>query len=229
MSETAVSEAMAPSVDPGEVPPVDIRGLVDNVTANRLYGWVYDASKPGERLQVELRVAGETVVSTIADLPRPDLAKNGVGDGCHAFEFALTPELRKRRSELSVVACNALGQVFPVAVRMRVPEQDTGNRLLELVVEQRRLSTSIETLDERIRQLPDTEQYQQTVSRQIELLERLAALELWLARLDRHLAERSETAPPKRSAVDVTQLILFLLLGGALLVAIGTGFILRAG
>ena len=57
-----------------------LRGLVDNATADRLYGWVWNASTPRERVMVELRLGNELVFRTAADLARPDLAKAGIGD-----------------------------------------------------------------------------------------------------------------------------------------------------
>ena len=58
----------------------------------------------------------------MADLARPDLADNGIGDGCHAFEFPLRPEWIERRGELSAVVRCEDGAEVPVAVRIRRPD-----------------------------------------------------------------------------------------------------------
>ena len=95
--------AAAKPTPPVAVARPAIRALIDNATADRLYGWAWNASEPDKRLTIELRLADKAVASTTADLARPDLADNGIGDGCHAFEFPLRPEWIERRGELSAV------------------------------------------------------------------------------------------------------------------------------
>src|SRR3712207_4385134 len=94
--------------------PSDVHGLIGNPTVDRLYVWAWDAANPGHRVKVELRLAGEVVANTIADFVRPDLAKNGVGDGCHAFEFPLVQGWVERRAELTAVALGGDGTEFPI-------------------------------------------------------------------------------------------------------------------
>ena len=96
-----------------------VQAVIDNATADRLYGWAWDPAAPGRRLAVALRLGAATVATATADLARPDLAGNGVGDGCHAFEFPLLPEWIERRAELAAVVLRADGTEAPVAVRIR--------------------------------------------------------------------------------------------------------------
>ena len=91
----------------GSAPAPQVKGLVDNATEDRLYGWVFDAARPGHRLGVELRLGGERLARGTADLARPDLAQNGIGDGCHAFEFEVSPDEMGHLAEFSVVALTA--------------------------------------------------------------------------------------------------------------------------
>ncbi len=207
----------------------DIRGLLDNATTDRLYGWAFDAAHPGARLQVELRVAGSTVATTIADLPRPDLAQNGIGDGCHAFEFPLTQDLLERRAELSLAVIGGDGRELPIPVRLHMPEPDLPSTVRSLAGEQRRLREATQALGKQLEQLPDYSLLQQAITQQAELGERLGALELWLARLDRRLAELPESTPPRQSRLDPWQFGLFAVLLLALLAALGATFALRAG
>src|SRR3712207_3058290 len=130
-------EAAAGAADPPPASPPRsaIRALIDNATADRLYGWAWNAAEPDQRLTIELRLADKTVASTTADLARPDLAGNGVGDGCHAFEFALRPEWIERRGELSAVVRCEDGAEVPVAVRVRRPDDAQVSTQLQRAVE----------------------------------------------------------------------------------------------
>lgn len=174
--------------------PSEVRGLVDNATAERLYGWAWDAAHPARRLRVELRLAGEAVASAVADQPRPDLAGNGVGDGRHAFEFPLDPAWLERRGELSVVAFGADGAEAPIAMRIRRAEDAQAAAQLrraveELAEEQRDLRAGLALLRERAAALPEAAAVAAIGAAQEELARKVQALELWLTRLDGRLGE----------------------------------------
>ncbi len=177
---------------PPAPPPSDVRGLIDNATSDRLFGWAWDASSPGRRLKVELRLAGEIVANTIADFARPDLAKNGVGDGCHAFEFPLIPDWAERRAELTAVALGADGSEFPIAVRVR--RQDDAQvatqmqRVVEgMVADQQQIRREFSDLRERAAQLPDAAAVDGIAKAGQEMQQRLDSLEIWITRLDGRL------------------------------------------
>ncbi len=206
----------------------EVRGLVDNASQDRLYGWVFDAALVGHRFPVELRLDGRRLAVTMADLPRADLAKNGIGDGNHAFEFAVTREQMARQAEFSVVAKTANGQEVALPIRIHQPQPPRGvvvqapvARLPamrdEVVALAQRVATlpdaaaiqalldqnaravealraGLKELDQRLATLPDAELMQRAVVQQDRLAERMNALEVWLDRLDRRLAE-APTAP----------------------------------
>jgi hypothetical protein len=177
-----------------EVPASDVRGLVDNATTDRLFGWAWDAAYPGRRLKVELRLAGEVMANTIADFVRPDLAKNGVGDGCHAFEFPLTPDWYERRTDLTIVAFGVDGTEFPIAMRVRRPDdtQVTGQlqRMIENVMtDQQQIRAEFATLREQAAQLPRLAEVQAIDTAQQELNRKVENLEVWMTRLDARLGE----------------------------------------
>ena len=52
-ADALLSEAPAAPVPATAVEPSDVRGLIDNATADRLYGWAWDAAHPGYRVKVE--------------------------------------------------------------------------------------------------------------------------------------------------------------------------------
>lgn len=171
--------AAAKQVSPTVARP-GIRALIDNATADRLYGWAWNSAEPDQRLVVELRLADETVAATTADLARPDLAGNGIGDGCHAFEFALKREWIARRGELSAVVRCEDGSEVPVAVRVRRPDDAQVSTRLQRAVEG--LAAEQAALRKELESRPDAA---------AALEGRLHQLELWVARLDARLGEGS--------------------------------------
>ena len=161
-----------------------IRALIDNATADRLYGWAWNSAEPDQRLAVELRLADETVATTTADLARPDLAGNGIGDGCHAFEFALKREWIARRGELSAVVRCEDGAEVPVAVRVRRPDDAQVSTRLQRAVEG--LAAEQAALRKELDARPGAA---------AALEARLHQLELWVARLDARLGEGADARP----------------------------------
>jgi len=184
-------------------PVSEVRGLIDNATPDRLYGWAWDAMHPGTRLQVELRLAGEVMARTIADFPRPDLAKNGIGDGKHAFEFALIPDWVDRHRELTVAAFGVDGSEFPIAVRIRrLDDTQVATQLQKLVetamAEQQSMRDDFAALREQAAALPQASAVAAMTASQADLGEKVRALEIWLARLDGKLSENQR--PPEPAA-----------------------------
>ena len=138
--------------DPGRTS--DVRGVIDNATPDRLYGWAWDYGHPEHRVPVALRIAGETLAEAVADGARPDLAKAGIGDGCHAFELPLRPEWRDRLADLAVVAFGGDGREFPIAVRLprqaRPPATRCSGPWKASIAEQRDLRRELVALRERL-------------------------------------------------------------------------------
>ncbi|MCO6417181.1 hypothetical protein JYK14_13555 [Siccirubricoccus sp. KC 17139] len=205
----------------------DVRGMVDNATADRIYGWAWDAAYPGYRVPVELRLAGEVVASTVADFARPDLAANGIGDGCHAFEFPLTAEWFERRGELSLTGLGADGRSYPVTIRLRRPDDTQVATQLQRAVEamaaeQKEIRAEHAALRARAETLPEVEAVAAIARDNTALHKRLDELELWIARLDSRLADAA--APEKAAAagghLDPWQAALIALLASAVSAAL---------
>lgn len=66
-----------------------LRGHIDAVEGARIFGWAWDPAKPQHRVEVKIFAADRLLATTIADKPRIDLRRNGVGDGAHAFDLEL--------------------------------------------------------------------------------------------------------------------------------------------
>jgi hypothetical protein len=187
--QTRPAQAATTAAKPRSPKPPNrgIQALIDNATADRLYGWAWNPAAPEQRLTIELRLGETTVAGTMADLARPDLADNGIGDGCHAFEFPLRPEWIERRAELSaVVRCEDGGEA-PVAVRIRRPDDAQVATHLQRAVE--RLAAEQAELRRDVSTRPNPADG---------LRERLDQLELWVARLDARLGDGA--ASPAKAA-----------------------------
>ncbi|WP_149537633.1 hypothetical protein [Siccirubricoccus phaeus] len=199
----------------------DVRGMVDNATPDRLYGWAWDAAYPGYRVPVELRLAGEVVATAVADFARPDLAANGIGDGCHAFEFALTGEWFDRRGELSLTGLGADGKSYPVMIRLRRPDDAQVATQLQRAVEamtaeQKQIRAEHAALRARAETLPEAEAVAAIARDNASLHKRLDELEMWLARLDMRLADHAAPAKAAEGGhLDPWQAVLIALLASA--------------
>jgi hypothetical protein len=207
------TEQMTEAAAPGRTS--DVRGVIDNVTPDRLYGWAWDFGHPAHRVRVLLRIAGETLAEARADGARPDLAKAGIGDGCHAFELPLRPEWRDRLAELAVVAFGEDGREYPIAVRLPRPAAPPANPIQRtmdgVIAEQRDQRRELVALRE---QQAGRQSEQPAEVPAIEALQaRVQQLELWLTRLDARLAELTLSAPPAAAGgIDPWQAVLYALL-----------------
>lgn len=69
----------------------ELFGTVDLRTSTRIWGWVWNAADPGERVHVCVRTKSQILAVGIANLYRPDLEQAGIGDGRHAFDLVFPP------------------------------------------------------------------------------------------------------------------------------------------
>jgi hypothetical protein len=207
----------------------DIQGLVDGGSAAFLRGWARNATDPGDKLIVELRLANAVVATTRADKERADLVKHAVGDGRYAFDFQIEPEWSRRYAELTVVARAADGTEQPLPMRIRRPDIDpTGNlsKVLEATsMMHRQILEEVRVVGARAEAV--------STSRE-EMIRNLATqvdtLAIWLARLDERLSAlpKAEQAPAGRRRLDVWQVVLAGLLGGMLVAAAGGTYLVLA-
>src|SRR5690606_23796450 len=106
MSMTAAepTREQAVQADQNRPNPPQIQGRVDAIENDRIYGWVWDAANTGDRLAVQVLVDGRRVATVVADRPRIDLRRNGIGDGAYSFDIPLPPEARASPDGVTVVA-----------------------------------------------------------------------------------------------------------------------------
>jgi hypothetical protein len=72
-----------------EPPRPVVAGRLVRLGPRAFAGHAFDPRDPARKLVVELLVDGIAVAAARADLYDPDLARDGMGDGCHAFAFTL--------------------------------------------------------------------------------------------------------------------------------------------
>lgn len=72
---------------------LEIAGHLDDVRHGAVRGWVWSPGSPEARLLVDIFVHGRFAGQCLASLARPDLTEAGIGDGCHAYQLNLAPDL----------------------------------------------------------------------------------------------------------------------------------------
>lgn len=97
-----------------------MKGRVDAIEEGRLFGWAFDPSVPTERLLIRVLLDDKPIAEAVAEKDRPDLKRNGIGDGKHAFEVMLPQFAAARAGDLVVVAANEAG----IEQKLRVPRPD---------------------------------------------------------------------------------------------------------
>jgi len=71
--------------------PSEYLGYLDSSNAGCVSGWVWDRSRPRQRVVVDVYAAGTRLGSARADLFRADLLASSIGDGRYGFSFAMPP------------------------------------------------------------------------------------------------------------------------------------------
>jgi hypothetical protein len=207
MSEAAAIDPPGEAHGLAHVPaPAAVRGLVDNAAGSTIYGWAWDAANPEARLGMELRLGEAIVARAIADRPRADLAKAGIGDGEHAFEFPLTPDLLDCGAQLAVLAIAPDGSAVPISVQIRRPAPPEvlpaplHQAVTALLASEHATRVQLDELARRLSGLPGAGLQAELAAGQAALAERLEQLELQLARLELLFAAPPATAEPPRGA-----------------------------
>ena len=89
----------------------DLRGSVDLRSPTCVYGWVWDACDPSQRIRVVAKSEEREIAAAVADDYRSDLQAAAIGDGRYGFilEFARTDP------DLVCVEVAGLGIAIPIA------------------------------------------------------------------------------------------------------------------
>jgi hypothetical protein len=202
-----------------------IQGRLDAIEGRRVFGWVWDESRPAERLLIRILLDGRMVASATADLPRVDLRRAGIGDGGHAFEVELPEAVADVADSLTVVAVQpATGE----EVILRSPSQDERvveaaisaplNRVLdrlELLIEaqrrsqllQREAAETLRTTSKKIGEIVGQEDgigaaLDLVRTNQTELTERISGIEVFHLRFDKILATFEKRIDELTTAAD---------------------------
>lgn len=199
------------------VPNCHIVGYIEAVTTTHLHGWAWAPQAPGETVSLELRLDDLIVASGLADQPRDDLARNGIGDGRHAFSFAVPSELAARAEELRVHA--RLGDGPFVLLGTPPPPENIAERLERLQQMVGAIGNSQRVIHRSLQQLliraEEAKVTDGATSPSRRLAEQIESIEAFLMRIDKRTnaiapdpTERSLKHPREHAAVVAGSLVL---------------------
>ena len=121
----ALCAALQPLQRPAVPAQAAVRCHFDGAIDGQAHGWVYDPAQPGKAFMVEVLHQGEVVARGMADLYRDDLARNGIGDGCHHFKLNLSYTLfdgQPHALSVRVVELGAAGVCPPVTCTLEASQ-----------------------------------------------------------------------------------------------------------
>ncbi|MCV9961836.1 hypothetical protein OIU34_07960 [Pararhizobium sp. BT-229] len=206
-----------------------MNGRVDAIDMGRIFGWAFDPMAPDQRLVIRVLLDGKVIAEAVADRNRPDLRRNGIGDGKHAFEIALPDPIQSRTKDIVVVARNGSGS--EQALRVPQPDEQAAEALIAaplakvldkldlLMAAQRQLQVSQRSLQRPSEIDPDTTETPglTDVSNAVESLrvdigQRLNDLDVHLMRMDGVVAgmETNLNTLRKRANGELKPLLLLL-------------------
>ncbi|MBW9064340.1 hypothetical protein JNB71_13515 [Rhizobium herbae] len=208
-----------------------MNGRVDAIDMGRIFGWAFDPMAPDQRLTIRVLLDSKVIAEAVADRNRPDLRRNGIGDGKHAFEIALPEPVQSRASDLVVVARNGSGS--EQALRVPQPDEQAAEALIAapltkvldkldvLMAAQRQLQVSQRSV-QRTSQIDADKSETETIgltsisdavdSLRVDISQRLNDLDVHLMRLDGVVAgmEKSMNSLQKRANGELKPLLLLL-------------------
>ncbi|MEN3150615.1 hypothetical protein ABCW43_25260 [Neorhizobium sp. IRAMC:178] len=206
-----------------------MNGRVDAVDMGRIFGWAFDPMAPDQRLTIRVLLDGKVIAEAVADRNRPDLRRNGIGDGKHAFEIALPDPLQSRANDIVVMARNGAGS--EQALRVPQPNEQAAEALIaaplakvldkldvlmaaqrQLQVSQRSLQRAPEIDADKPETAGLTDVSNAVEGLKVEISQRLNDLDVHLMRMDGIVAgmEKNLNALRKRSNGEIKPLLLLL-------------------
>ncbi|MBK5963399.1 hypothetical protein CCR95_04655 [Thiocystis minor] len=109
-----------------------LQGALHPPYGNLLHGWVWHSGAPQRRWWVEILLEDITLAVVEARLYRSRLAEAGIGDGCHAFCFALPEAVWTESGRLSARLANTL-RSLPGTYELGEPVDIDKNALPETI------------------------------------------------------------------------------------------------
>ncbi|CAN7497029.1 hypothetical protein [Neorhizobium sp. LjRoot104] len=206
-----------------------MNGRVDAVDMGRIFGWAFDPMAPDQRLTIRVLLDGKVIAEAVADRNRPDLRRNGIGDGKHAFEIALPDPVHSRANDIVVMARNGAGS--EQALRVPQPDEQAAEALIaaplakvldkldllmaaqrQLQVSQRSLQRSPEIDADKTETAGLTDVSNAVESLKVDIGQRLNDLDVHLMRMDGVVAgmEKNLNALRKRANGEIKPLLLLL-------------------
>ena len=206
-----------------------MNGRVDAVDMGRIFGWAFDPMAPDQRLTIHVLLDGKVIAEAVADRNRPDLRRNGIGDGKHAFEIALPDPLQSRANDIVVMARNGAGS--EQALRVPQPDEQAAEALIaaplakvldkldvlmaaqrQLQVSQRSLQRAPEIDSDKTETAGLADIGNAVESLKVEISQRLNDLDVHLMRMDGVVAgmEKNLNAMRKRANGEIKPLLLLL-------------------
>lgn len=86
---------LTPNVEVQVVPPPPVyEGFHDGADCSNISGWAWDRNRPDTPINVDIYADGALHATVPANLFRQDLLDAGIGNGYHAFGYAVPPALR---------------------------------------------------------------------------------------------------------------------------------------
>ena len=178
-----------------------IVGYVEGTTTTAIVGWVWRQGH-NDRLTVELRRDEKSLVRSVADGMRDDLAQNGIGDGRHSFTLALPSGFHYDPSSHQVVAVADDGTSVVLAAppldgpRSGVPQLQRGIDML--LGSHRLMHRNLQAV--LTREAPSAaKELAEIASIQTRIEENLATVELCAIRIEQLLNSRQPENPPPSS------------------------------
>lgn len=222
-----------PAERPDAAPEQDnakpMNGRVDAIDSGRIFGWAFDPMAPDRRLTVRVLLDGKAIAEAVADRNRPDLRRNGIGDGKHAFEIPLPEPAQSRPGDLVVVALG--GDGAEQALRVPQPDEQAAEALIaapltkvldkldvlmaaqrQLQVSQRSLQRTPQIDDEKAQTVDLADVNGAVEALRVDIGQRLNDLDVHLMRLDGVVAgmETNLGALKKRTNGELKPLLLLL-------------------
>lgn len=86
-------------------------GRVDELENGKVFGWAFNEDQPDEHLVIRVMRGSQVVASGVANIMRPDLPDAGVGDGDHAFNIPLPPNITSFSGLMIVAQSQKAGEI----------------------------------------------------------------------------------------------------------------------
>jgi hypothetical protein len=180
-----------------------ITGRVDELRNNKVFGWAYNTDAADEHLVIRIMYGTQVLSSGVANILRPDLVEAGIGDGQHAFEIIVPPNISSFHGLIIIAQSVKAGEIaLPIASNVdRHLDELFGQFSARYEEALFALKAEIDRLDDRVadRSAPSngTRLPPDLAARIVKLEERMDTTEVFLMRIDEMVRKLGEQAAKK--------------------------------